>query len=126
MAQITCTRISPGNLVQRLTLIALLALLALVLPLRAALGEEPQIAPGTPQLPSPRPISPISFEPSVRSTLSPEEMGDLHMAHRRYQAAIEAYNQTLAKTSSIWNKIGMAKESRQNKLTTYFDIGMSE
>jgi len=42
--------------------------------------------------------------------LTPEESGDLLMAHKRYQAAIEIYMQAPVKTVSIWNKIGMAQQ----------------
>jgi tetratricopeptide (TPR) repeat protein len=37
-------------------------------------------------------------------------MGDLHMAHRRYQAALATYAQVANKTASTWNKIGIANQ----------------
>ena len=43
-------------------------------------------------------------------TLSAEELGDLHMARRRYQAAIQAYHQMPHPTSMVLNKIGMANQ----------------
>jgi tetratricopeptide (TPR) repeat protein len=42
--------------------------------------------------------------------LTPEQVGDLHMAHHRYQAAIEAYHQTAMNSAEIWNKIGIANQ----------------
>lgn len=43
-------------------------------------------------------------------TLPPEELGDLHMARRRYQAAIQAYHQVPKMSPAVWNKIGMANQ----------------
>lgn len=42
--------------------------------------------------------------------LTPEETGDLHMARKRYQAAIESYSHAPVKSSSLWNKMGMAQQ----------------
>lgn len=41
--------------------------------------------------------------------LSAEELGDLHMARKRYQAALEAYRQAPL-SASVWNKIGIAQQ----------------
>ncbi|WP_263358310.1 tetratricopeptide repeat protein [Acidicapsa ligni] len=41
---------------------------------------------------------------------SPEQMGDLYMAHQRYQEAIEAYRQGPRDSSAIWNKLGIANQ----------------
>jgi len=38
----------------------------------------------------------------------PEALGDSLMAHRRYQAAIEAYKQAPADSAAVWNKMGIA------------------
>ena len=48
--------------------------------------------------------------PSPAMVLSPEQMGDLHMAHKRYQAAIEAYHRTPLDTAVLWNKLGIASQ----------------
>jgi tetratricopeptide (TPR) repeat protein len=40
--------------------------------------------------------------------LSPQAEGDLLMAHRRYAAALEAYQQDPEKSAVLWNKIGVA------------------
>jgi len=69
-----------------------------------------QLAPPA-QLPdiSSHPTSSVSAaEPLV--PLTPEEMGDLHMARKRYQAALEAYRQVSIKTPAIWNKMGIASQ----------------
>jgi Tfp pilus assembly protein PilF len=39
---------------------------------------------------------------------TPEEMGDSLMAHRRYQAAIEAYKKDAKPSATEWNKMGIA------------------
>lgn len=40
-------------------------------------------------------------------TPTPEAIGDSLMAHRRYQAAIEAYKQVPQPSAAVWNKIGI-------------------
>jgi Flp pilus assembly protein TadD len=42
--------------------------------------------------------------------LSTEDMADLHMAHRRYQAALQTYALVEPKSASTWNKIGIANQ----------------
>lgn len=39
---------------------------------------------------------------------TPEELGDALMAHRRYQAAIEAFKQDPKPSAAVWNKMGIA------------------
>jgi tetratricopeptide (TPR) repeat protein len=39
---------------------------------------------------------------------TPEALGDSLMAHRRYQAAIEAYKQAPQDSAAVWNKTGIA------------------
>ncbi len=46
--------------------------------------------------------------------LTPEETGDLLMARKRYQAAIETYAQIPQKTVGVWNKMGMAQQQMFN------------
>jgi tetratricopeptide (TPR) repeat protein len=63
--------------------------------------------------PAPQSQAPIRTSEAVsppQITLSPEELGDLHMARRRYQAAIQAYHQVPHMTPVIWNKLGMANQ----------------
>ena len=47
---------------------------------------------------------------SPRPHLTVVEQGDLHMARRRYQAALEAYRQAELNNPEIWNKIGIASQ----------------
>lgn len=42
--------------------------------------------------------------------LTAVELGDLHMARKRYQAALEAYRQAPLDNPAIWNKIGIADQ----------------
>jgi tetratricopeptide (TPR) repeat protein len=39
---------------------------------------------------------------------TPEALGDSLMAHKRYQAAIEAYKQSVVTSAGLWNKMGIA------------------
>jgi len=43
-------------------------------------------------------------------SMTPEQQADLHMARKRYQAAIQAYSQLQPKTAEIWNKLGIANQ----------------
>lgn len=45
---------------------------------------------------------------------TPEELGDSLMAHRRYQAAIEAYKQTPHPSATVWNKMGISYQMMFN------------
>jgi tetratricopeptide (TPR) repeat protein len=55
--------------------------------------------------------SAVNAKPAVTlPDLTPEETGDLHMARKRYQAAIESYSHAPVKTPSLWNKMGMAQQ----------------
>jgi tetratricopeptide (TPR) repeat protein len=47
-------------------------------------------------------------QPPSASSLSPEDLGDLAMAHRHFQAALEAYRKVPVKSAATWNKIGIA------------------
>jgi len=56
------------------------------------------------------PIAPAKASSEPLLQLSPVELGDLHMARRRYQAALEAYRQAPLDNAEIWNKIGIASQ----------------
>jgi tetratricopeptide (TPR) repeat protein len=45
---------------------------------------------------------------------TPEALGDSLMAHRRYQAAIEAYKQSSEMTADVWNKMGISYQMMFN------------
>ncbi len=58
-------------------------------------------------------------QPAIGSTLpvpppTPEALGDSLMAHRRYQAAIEAYKQGPTDSAVLWNKMGIAYQMMFN------------
>jgi len=44
------------------------------------------------------------------SKLSPEELGDLQMVRKQFQAAIQSYMSVSPKTSTVWNKMGIANQ----------------
>lgn len=50
------------------------------------------------------------LSPGSQPHLTAIELGDLHMARRRYQAALEAYRQADLNNPEIWNKIGIASQ----------------
>lgn len=56
----------------------------------------------------------VTAKPALEATTlpvpqpTPEALGDALMAHRRYQAAIEAYRQAPTSSATIWNKMGIA------------------
>ncbi len=53
-----------------------------------------------------QPPAPAVAAPQAAPT--PEELGDSLMAHRRYQAAIEAYKKDAKPSAAEWNKMGIA------------------
>jgi len=63
--------------------------------------QSPALAP---------PSGDIGPATAVPSNLTPEQLGDLHMARRRYQAAIQTYHQMPHISPAVWNKIGMANQ----------------
>jgi tetratricopeptide (TPR) repeat protein len=74
------------------------ALLALSL---AAVGQAPASEISSTQ-PGPTTIVMPVLQPG------PEAVGDSLMAHRRYQAAVEAYKQAPRNSAAVWNKMGIA------------------
>jgi Tfp pilus assembly protein PilF len=79
---------------------ALFTLTSLVLP------AQDRLLARTPDLP----MTPgnVLSAPDPQPTLSPEETGDIQMARRGYQAAIQAFMLVSPKSASVWNKIGIA------------------
>jgi len=55
---------------------------------------------------SAKPAAPATTLPVPQP--SPEALGDSLMAHKRYQAAIEAYKQAPQNSATVWNKMGIA------------------
>lgn len=69
--------------------------------------DTTQPSPATPAAVQPAPAAPaVVVNPPV--PLPPETQGDVMMARRRYQAAIEAYKQVQPLTADVWNKMGIA------------------
>ena len=56
------------------------------------------------------PTDSVKTPPGPVRQLTPMELGDLHMARKRYQAALEAYRQLPLDNAQIWNKIGIASQ----------------
>jgi tetratricopeptide (TPR) repeat protein len=71
----------------------------LLLPSSSLVAQNPASTP-------PAPIVEIVAAPQPPPT--PEALADSLMAHRRYQAAIEAYKQVKPPTAAIFNKMGIA------------------
>jgi len=88
----------------RMKLSAMLLALSIV-PLTAA-GQSAQTPSTTQTAPGPATQAAAPAPPQLPPT--PEAIGDSMMAHRRYQAAIEAYKQVKPATASALNKMGIA------------------
>jgi tetratricopeptide (TPR) repeat protein len=94
------TRISGTRISAALASAALLIALTPLLPAQSAVPVQSPIL-------QPQSVS-VGAPAQLESSLTPEQLGDLQMVRKRYQAAVEAYSQVSPKTSSIWNKIGIA------------------
>jgi len=103
MAIAICGFGTPRRSMQLPAALALVALLSVLTPLLPAQNAVPAQSPI---------LQPQSASAGVtthpESTLTPEQFGDLQMVRRKYQAAIQAYMQVSPKSSSVWNKIGIA------------------
>lgn len=92
----------------------------IAVPFSLALASNTLAAQAVPNAPTtatadqsqqPRPVQDLSA-PVPMST--PEGTADSLMAHRRYQAAIEAYKQVKPPTAAVWNKMGIAYQMMFN------------
>jgi tetratricopeptide (TPR) repeat protein len=63
--------------------------------------------PARAQLPA-QPLPKAPAPATAPAGVSPVELGDALVYHKRYQAAIAAYQSAPQMTASIWNKMGMA------------------
>lgn len=72
-------------------------------------NTEPVPAAGTTSSTKP---APVQTAPLPQPT--PESVGDSLMAHRRYQAAIQAYKQAPQNSAAVWNKMGIAYQMMFN------------
>jgi tetratricopeptide (TPR) repeat protein len=87
---------------------AALASVALIIALTPLLPAQTAIPVQSPII-QPQSLS-VGAATQPESTLSPEELGDLQMVRKRYQAALEAYSQVSPKSSGVWNRIGIANQ----------------
>ncbi len=79
-------------------------------------GQTALAAPVSgPQI-SQSPPAPISgqAEASKNPQLTPEDLGNMLLAERRYQAAIEAYKKTPHPSADVWNRMGIAYQQMFN------------
>jgi Tfp pilus assembly protein PilF len=74
----------------------------------AAPAQAPQISQ-----PVPAPIS-GRVETPKNPQLTPEELGNMLLAERRYQAAIEAYRKSPHPSADVWNRMGIAYQQLFN------------
>jgi tetratricopeptide (TPR) repeat protein len=51
---------------------------------------------------------------SPETALPPEQLGDLQMVRKQYQAALEQYGKIWPKSAQVWNKIGIASQQLFN------------
>ena len=70
-----------------------------------AQDSSPKPAPTLPQVPGS-----VGTNVQPESSLNPEQLGDLQMARKHYQAAIEAYMRVSPRSAMLWNKIGIAQQ----------------
>jgi Tfp pilus assembly protein PilF len=83
-----------------------LAVLALTATFASPLEAQTSAHPASPA-PQSLPTSAASIL-QAEAALPPEQLGDLQMVRKHYQAALGAYLQISPKTSTVWNKIGIA------------------
>jgi len=87
-------------------------LILVTLPQPLLAGQMSYATPPTMAQPAPQAMQTpvIPQAPIVAPAMTAEELGDLHMARRRYQAAIQAYRQLPHPSALVLNKIGMANQ----------------
>jgi Flp pilus assembly protein TadD len=57
---------------------------------------------------APSPAAPAMAPASTQVQLSPEDLGNLQLARRQYQGAIQTFMEIPNKSALVWNKIGIA------------------
>lgn len=67
--------------------------------------ERASVSPPVPQPPH---LTQVASAGPLAASLSPEQLGDLKMVRKHYQAAIEDFSQISPKSATTWNKIGIA------------------
>lgn len=73
--------------------------------------SQPQSA--QPQTAQPQTAQPLT--PAPQAQVTPEQLGDSMLAHKRYQAAIAAYKMAPANSAAVWNKMGIAHQMMLNQ-----------
>jgi tetratricopeptide (TPR) repeat protein len=58
--------------------------------------------------PAPAPAAPSGVSPQPNTALSPEQAGDVQLARKAYEAALQEYLRVSPKTAFVWNKIGVS------------------
>lgn len=106
MANATCIFENPRRRFQLCTALALTVFYGTQAPQLPAQDDISAQAPILQPVSSTAGPTPVHSEP----VLSHEELGDLQMVRRQYQAAIAAYTQISPKTAAVWNKIGIANQ----------------
>jgi tetratricopeptide (TPR) repeat protein len=103
MAQATSPFVSPKRRGPLFNALSMLVLLGALAPLLPAQNTTRTNAPVTPS-------SAAGITPQSAPALTPEQLGDLQMVRKQYQAALAAFEQVSPKTASVWNKIGIANQ----------------
>ena len=106
MAKATFAFQSPRRRYQLCTALALVLLYGAQIPLLPAQDDTAAQAPVLEHVSTGTGLTPTHSG----STLAPEELGDLQMVRKQYQAALAAYAQVSPKSASVWNKIGIANQ----------------
>ncbi len=77
-------------------------------------AQTPKPDPAQPQQPAASTI-PTSELQSPATPVSPEEIADSLVYHKRYQEAIAKYASVAQKTAAVWNKMGIANQMMFNE-----------
>lgn len=54
------------------------------------------------------PVATLSPSGKHPTAITPEMLGDIHLASQRYQAALDAYSQVDQPSAALWQKMGLA------------------
>jgi Flp pilus assembly protein TadD len=99
------TRTSLRGMTAMLTCAGISVLCAARLPVQAQVPEQTSLQTIAPA------ATPV---PTTAAAVSADDLGDALVYHKRYQAAIAAYQSAPQMTASIWNKMGMAYQMLLN------------
>jgi Flp pilus assembly protein TadD len=86
---------------------ALALMAAIVSTPGSSLAQSPTVHPDN-ATPAPASQTTTTSITSTKAPPSAEQLGDMLMAHQRYQAAIEAYKKAPQNDAPVWNKMGIA------------------